>query len=784
MVVKNEALFIRACIESALSVADEVVVVDTGSTDATLDIARSLGARGFLETWPGDLGRAHNLPLEHARGDWILVLDGDEVLDPTAPQVIPDLCERGSADGYEFTFRNYLFRPQTNWKPCDPLDPLTRGALGWVPSRAVRLFRNDPRYRHEGQVHQRINASIEAAGGRIAGCDMPLHHYGMLRCDRDKTEFYVALTERQAVAANDALSWLELGTALSHTNELAAERRAFKRACDLGLPVEGAFHLARIESNAGNNGNAIAHLESALSTLDGDETMTVHRADILEDLGRNLDAAGRRNEAVTALRYALQIRPDSPVALTELAGLLAEENHVDEAAALVQRLLRRYRGLESTWTTLGNLDAARGQFEAACRSFETALDIDPKSAEARHNVAVTHARAGRRAAAERALSASKTLRNGEALAWQAASPSQHTAQLPKQRSVTHEVPTIASVTDHLYNGPGLVMADIIRALDMDYRHVALVEDRGDLSGMDIHHEMEHEGVEIRSMAWGEDLRRQLEEIRPALGILHWWSGRHDATPVTLRVGDEPWICVGHASLPMPPGFDAYVVLSDFQHQSQGHLPPERIVRIPNAVDLAQFPNGRRGPRRPITVAMLTRFDPDKFPRRLLHYLPPLEELGAQLVIAGRGRRRWEIEPDIEALNLEEVVRFIGPIPWRQVPSFLLGADIGLHLTETVEETMSKTVLEMLAAGLPIISQPRGCLPQLVRSGENGYLADGETEVAARLTELIRSRRLRERMGARSRRIAEHYAMPTFNERWRRLAARVTAEAQRERAVSS
>ena len=71
VVARNEESFLRACIESARPVVDEVVVVDLGSTDRTVEIARGAGARVFRGLWRGDLGAALNLPLAHARGDWI-----------------------------------------------------------------------------------------------------------------------------------------------------------------------------------------------------------------------------------------------------------------------------------------------------------------------------------------------------------------------------------------------------------------------------------------------------------------------------------------------------------------------------------------------------------------------------------------------------------------------------------------------------------------------------------------------------------------------------------------
>lgn len=790
MVVKNEASFIRAALESALPIVDEAIVVDTGSTDDTPAIARDVGARVFEEAWPGDLGAAHNLPLAHAHGDWILVLDGDERLDAAARHAIRELCEQGRMDAYRFTFRNYQFLPAPDWRWCDATDPFARGALGWIPSRAVRLFRNDPRYRHVGHVHQRVDGSIAAAGGRIGRCEVPIHHYGMLRCDRDKSDFYVALARRQAAAADDALSWLELGVALTHTEDDAGARRAFGRARDLGLPAEGSFHLARLEAKRAGGSRAVEHLRHALSTMTGEEGIGLHRADVLEELGRNLEATGRPADAEEAYRSALALRHDSPGALTDLAGLLIEAGRLGEARELVDRLLRRARGLEGAWTTLGNLELAGGDPEAASRAFKTALDINPWSVRARFNLAVASARAGRDGEARRALAAARELSNGEALAHH--DPSllgpESKAGRPRVDSRTKDgspgaatcPPVIASITDHLHSGSGRVLTDVVEALGDTYRHVVLVADPGAFSGMALRAELEDGGAEVRPMAWGPDLRRQLGKLRPSLVVFHWWGAVGAPSPGPDRVSAEPWICVGHAPRPMPDGYDAYVVLSDFHMQSQAHLPDDRVHRISNCVDGTRFPE-RRGTNGngPVTIVQLSRLDPEKFPRRLLQYLPPLADMDARLLIAGRGRRRWEIEPEVEAAGLANEVRFVGPIPHRDVPAFLSSADIGLHLTETADETMPKAVLEMLAAGLPMVSQPRGSLPELVRSGWNGFLSESEEEIAEHLDTLIGSSELRRRMGTRSRTLAENYDATASSRRWRRLVVSLMNDGRRD-----
>jgi LPS sulfotransferase NodH len=192
--------------------------------------------------------------------------------------------------------------------------------------------------------------------------------------------------------------------------------------------------------------------------------------------------------------------------------------------------------------------------------------------------------------------------------------------------------------------------------------------------------------------------------------------------------------------------------------------------IPNAIDVTRFARPARAARRPVTIAMLSRLDAGKFSRRLLDYLPQLDVLGARLLIAGRGARRWELEPEIADRSLSDVIRFVGAIPGEHVARFLAGADIGLYLTDTAEETGSLATLEMLASGLPVVAQPKGCLPELVVPGVNGYLSLEPKQIAADLERLIVSPALRRRMGLAARRSARRWSMPRFRRQWRALVA--------------
>ncbi len=98
LIVKNEAHNLRACIASFADLADEIIVVDTGSTDDTVAIARKLGAKVFHFPWIDDFAAARNESLRHATGDWIFWMDADDRLDDVNRERLRRLLAAGRLD--------------------------------------------------------------------------------------------------------------------------------------------------------------------------------------------------------------------------------------------------------------------------------------------------------------------------------------------------------------------------------------------------------------------------------------------------------------------------------------------------------------------------------------------------------------------------------------------------------------------------------------------------------------------------------------------------------------
>lgn len=767
IVARNEASFLRACIESARPAVDEVVVVDTGSSDDTPEIAERAGAKVVRTAWPGDLGTAHNLPIEHARGDWILTLDADEALDPQGLEPLRRLAHGSDhgCDAYFVKIRNYIQAPADKARSAEATDPLARGGAFYVPTSVVRVFRRRDAYRFAGHLHQGIEASIVEAGGRIGRSSLTIHHYGFVRPDRAKLTLYRKLARREVLAhPSSGKAWMELGILFCDPIDLPGAMYAFRQAYRYGQRSAASFLIGRALGALGQPGAAIPYLYAAVRGNPRDRHPIFDNADAFEQIGKACEELGRTREAEGAYRRALDCRPDSPLAANNLAGLLVDRRARRQAWQILDDVIRRHPGLDMPWATLGRLHLDTGNLEGARRAFETALGINEENLPARVNLGLVHRLAGRPRAASRAYAQAWEIGNGTPVAHL-----ELTDMLPPRR---RRLPPrmrpggIVSIIDHLRGGAGRVLMDMVGALRTD-DHLVLCRNPGPATAHGLRVEVER-AARLQTVDSGECVRTILAAIQARL-VVHHLCG-DDVLEGPVRTGREHWVAVGHTPKPLPGGYDAHVVFSTVQARAQEHLPPDRVLVVQPGVDLDRFRPTEGRAAQEVTIAMVARLEPGRFPRRLAQFLPALGPLRARLAIAGTGSRRYEIEPELERARLTARVRFVGPVPCGRMPRFLAGADIGLSLIETGEDVCAMAVLEMLACGLPVVAQPTGALRELVTDGHNGFLAETETEIARRLSQLTRDAALRRRMGEASRHRARQYGMDRFRRSWRRLAA--------------
>ena len=142
LIAKNEERFLHGCLESIRGLADQIILVDTGSTDRTVEIARAHGAEVHFRAWDNDFSAARNAALLHARGDWILVLDADEEVSKAHHSTLRALLTQANTIAYRL-----------------PLVDVGREDQG--VSQVPRLFRNAPQQFYVSRVHEQVYASLE-----------------------------------------------------------------------------------------------------------------------------------------------------------------------------------------------------------------------------------------------------------------------------------------------------------------------------------------------------------------------------------------------------------------------------------------------------------------------------------------------------------------------------------------------------------------------------------------------------------------------------------------------
>jgi tetratricopeptide (TPR) repeat protein len=183
LIVKNEEAHLATCLLSIKPVADEIIVVDTGSTDHSKAIAGLFGANVFDFKWVNDFAKARNYAISKARGEWILSLDADEAISPLDYDLLRKLVGPASSKSvaYSIVTRNYMNRVNAvGWSSNDGKYMKEEAGYGWFPSEKVRLFPNHANIRFEYPVHEIVEPALKRLGIDILPCSIPVHHYGKL----------------------------------------------------------------------------------------------------------------------------------------------------------------------------------------------------------------------------------------------------------------------------------------------------------------------------------------------------------------------------------------------------------------------------------------------------------------------------------------------------------------------------------------------------------------------------------------------------------------------------
>lgn len=289
LIVRNEERFLDACLCSLHDAVDEIVVVDTGSTDESPDIARAHGARLHHFTWIDDFAAARNEALAHARGRFVLYIDADETVRAGSRAELEPLLRAPGAIAY--------------WVMLHPRP-------GHTPYREVRVFRNDPRLRFRHAIHENIWPAINRVrareGGTIGQSPLVLEHHGYEGDQHAKHLRNVPLL-RQVLADDPTVvfNWCHLARIQAALGDAAGAEEAWGRALAL---VRGRRHPPATDAlpytglvswRMGRGEDAWPLLEEGLGRFPDNLQLRCHR-------GRLLMARGQFAEAIRDFEWLLE----------------------------------------------------------------------------------------------------------------------------------------------------------------------------------------------------------------------------------------------------------------------------------------------------------------------------------------------------------------------------------------------------------------------------------------------------------------------------------------------
>ena len=341
MITKNCELTVSDTIKSVKGLVDEVVAVDTGSTDDTIAVCKSLGGKVYETDWQNDFSLARNTALGYMTSDWVLVLDSDEVLSSKDFDKIRSAINSNNISGYKLHQRNYTNNKNLrNWKKCNGNYPKEEeNWVGYTSSFIVRLFKNDSSIRFKGNVHELVEDSITESGGEIGAIDVSIHHLGYSREEGDgNREFYLELNQKKVdERADDPNAHYELGIQYFHNKNFAEAENSFQTALNiqengsslsLNYGKDSSYNMLGVaQERLGKGKEAKETFERGLKdTPDSEQLMT--------NLGIWYEERNKFKEGLGMYNKALALKPDNDAIKEHLTRLSGKSKHGESTLTL------------------------------------------------------------------------------------------------------------------------------------------------------------------------------------------------------------------------------------------------------------------------------------------------------------------------------------------------------------------------------------------------------------------------------------------------------------------
>lgn len=178
----NSVETIRETVRSVNNFASQIVVVDSGSTDGTVELASKMGCEIYFKKWTNNFAEQRNYAMKHIRTEWILMLDSDEYLSKFDIKEFTELSSNPKIGGININIKN-----------------LVDNSSALFYHRYTRLFRNNKLFKFEGKIHEQIRASIEEANFDIYDSDFEITHSGYNELNDNKIDRNLKLLNEELI---------------------------------------------------------------------------------------------------------------------------------------------------------------------------------------------------------------------------------------------------------------------------------------------------------------------------------------------------------------------------------------------------------------------------------------------------------------------------------------------------------------------------------------------------------------------------------------------------------
>jgi len=341
LIVKNEAEMLTECLQSVADVADQLIILDTGSTDKTIEIAQSFHAEIHHFEWCDDFSAARNESIKYATGDWILWIDADERLTQASKPKLAKLLK--------FENKSVIYRVR--------IKNIKEDGVSFTLSDAHRLFTNHRGLYFDGRIHEQISPSAKKMGATERDCQIELDHLGYSFTGEQKikkqTRNRKILEEEVVQHPHSAHAHLTLAHNYKVDGNLIDAKRHYEKA------------IALKQFNAAMEASLLNAYADTLLDLD-------KYADALPIIQKSLSLKSLQNAAYF-LKYRVALKQNQlSEAIMNLQKIQSQREEIARSGSGISTDIEVNESV--IWQTIADLYIKQENWDAAAEIYESSME--------------------------------------------------------------------------------------------------------------------------------------------------------------------------------------------------------------------------------------------------------------------------------------------------------------------------------------------------------------------------------------------------------------------------